>query len=205
MNRLVTAPTPAPTRPQPVVEIEATPPEGVLLLVEPDPAIRGRLQRRLAASGYEVTAVGSAEAACSALAGGRFTHALVEIRLPDSCGVALIGRLRTRDRGLRIVVLTQHPSFASVVVAVRAGAADYLAKPAGPDEILEALAGTAPEPEVPDMPLAADRVEWEYVHRLFQQCGRNVTQTALRLGMHRRSLQRMLAKRAPAPRRSCLT
>ena len=176
-----------------------------LLLVEPDAAPRARLQRGLAAHGIAVTAVGTAEAAMAAAASVRFTHALVEVRLPESCGVALIGRLRARDPDLRIVVLTQHPSFASVVVAVRAGAADYLAKPAALDEIRDALDGTAPEPEVPDLPLAADRVEWEYVHRLFQQCGRNVTQTALRLGMHRRSLQRMLAKRAPAPRRSCLT
>ena len=94
-----------------------------------------------------------------------------------------------------------HASFATVVVAVRAGAADYLAKPAAAEELIEALTGTAPEqPPIPDLPLGLDRIEWEYIQRLFQQCGRNVTRTAQRLGMHRRTLQRMLAKRAPLPR-----
>ncbi len=205
MTRLANQPTAGILHGQPVVAEALEQTDRQLLVVEPEISVRNRLQRILGVGGFMVTAVGTAEAAWAALAARRFTHTLVELRLPDSCGVALVGRLRARDRALRIVVLTQHPSFASVVVAVRAGAADYLAKPALPDEILDALDGTAPEPEVPDMPLGIDRVEWEYVHRLFQQCGRNVTQTALRLKMHRRSLQRMLAKRAPSPRRSCLT
>ena len=205
MMRLATSLAAGSVRAQPTAAPDEGPAEPALLLVEPDAAARGRLQRCLAAHGFAVNAVATAHAAMAACATARFTHALIEVRLPESCGVALIGQLRARDPDLHIVVLTQHPSFASVVVAIRAGAADYVAKPAGTDAILDALAGTAPEPEVPDLPLAADRVEWEYVHRLFQQCGRNVTQTALRLGMHRRSLQRMLAKRAPAPRRSCVT
>ena len=172
-----------------------------LLLVDPDASSRARLNRILAANGFTVTCAASADAALAAAATKRFDHAVIELRMPDGCGIALIGKLRARNEAMRIVVLTGHASFATVVVAVRAGAADYLAKPAVAEELIEALAGTAPEqPPIPDLPLGLDRIEWEYIQRLFQQCGRNVTRTAQRLGMHRRTLQRMLAKRAPLPR-----
>jgi two-component system response regulator RegA len=172
-----------------------------LLLVDPDASSRGRMYRVLTGNGFAVTCAATAEAALAAAAAARFGHAVVELRVPDGCGIVLIGQLRARNEAMRIVVLTGHASFATVVVALRSGASDYLAKPAGAEELIEALAGTAPEePPIPDLPLGLDRIEWEYVQRLFQQCGRNVTRTAQRLGMHRRTLQRMLAKRAPAPR-----
>lgn len=176
-----------------------------LLLVDPDASSRGRLHRLLCSNGFTVSCAATADAARAAAATTRFANAVVELRMPDGCGIDLIGKLRARNEAMRIVVLTGHASFASVVVAVRAGAADYLAKPAVAEELIEALAGTAPEqPPVPDLPLGLDRIEWEYIQRLFQQCGRNVTQTAQRLGMHRRTLQRMLAKRAPSLRCSRL-
>ena len=172
-----------------------------LLLVDADASSRGRMHRILVGNGFAVTCTSTTDAALAAAAMTRFSHAVIELRLPDGCGIALIGQLRARNEAMRIVVLTGHASFATVVVAVRAGAADYLAKPAKAEELLDALAGTAPEePPVPDLPLGLDRVEWEYIQRLFQQCRRNVTRTAQHLGMHRRTLQRMLAKRAPPPR-----
>ena len=172
-----------------------------LLVVDPDASSRGRLFRTLSTNGFAVTCAATADAALAAAATTKFAHAVIELRIPDGCGIALLGKLRARNEAMRIVVLTGHASFATVVVAVRAGAADYLAKPAAPDELIDALAGTAPEqPPIPDLPLGLDRIEWEYIQRLFQQCGRNVTRTAQRLGMHRRTLQRMLAKRAPSAR-----
>ena len=123
------------------------------------------------------------------------------MRLGDGNGLALVEQLRRRDEAMRIVVVTGFDSFASVVMALRAGAVDYLPKPANPDMVVDALLGrgTTLAP-VPDTPLGIDRVCWEYIQRVFEQCGRNVTMTALQLRMHRRTLQRMLGKRAPRPR-----
>ena len=151
--------------------------------------------------GFEVTAVVSGRAALTAVAERPFAFAVVEMRLGDGNGLALVEQLRRRDEAMRIVVVTGFDSFASVVMALRAGAVDYLPKPANPDMVVDALLGrgTTLAP-VPDTPLGIDRVCWEYIQRVFEQCGRNVTRTALQLRMHRRTLQRMLGKRAPRPR-----
>ena len=102
---------------------------------------------------------------------------------------------------MRIVVHTDFDSFASVVLSLRAGAAGYLTKPAEAGDLVKALHGIVPAGDVvPDMPLGVDRLCWEYIHRIFEQCERNVSRTAKMLGMHRRTLQRMLGKRAPQPR-----
>jgi two-component system response regulator RegA len=97
------------------------------------------------------------------------------------------------------VMLTGYGNIATAVAAVRAGAVDYLAKPADAEDVVRALLGTvaggAPAP--PENPMSADRVRWEHIQRVYELCGRNVSETARRLGMHRRTLQRILAKRAP--------
>ena len=173
-----------------------------LLLADPDASSRGRLHRVLITNGFAVTSVATAGAALVAAAPGGFTHAVIELRMPDGCGIELIGKLRAHNGAMQIVVLTGHASFASVVVALRAGAIDYLAKPVPAKELIDALAGTAPEePPVPDQLLGLDRITWEYIQRRFQQCGRNISRTARHLNMHRRTLQRMLSKRAPLARR----
>jgi two-component system response regulator RegA len=99
---------------------------------------------------------------------------------------------------VRIVILTGYGNIATAVAAVKAGAVDYLAKPADADEVINALLATgAGLPPPPDNPMSADRVRWEHIQRVFEQCGRNVSETARRLNMHRRTLQRILNKRAP--------
>ena len=162
---------------------------------------RAALRHALGARGFEVTAVASGRAALAAVAERPFAFAVVEMRLGDGNGLALVEQLRRRNEAMRIVVVTGFDSFASVVMALRAGAVDYLPKPADPDTVVDALLGrgTTLVP-VPDTPLGIDRVCWEYIQRVFEQCGRNVTRTALQLRMHRRTLQRMLGKRAPRPR-----
>ena len=172
-----------------------------LLLVDQEVGSRAVLRHALGARGFEVTAVVSGRAALTAVAERPFAFAVVEMRLGDGNGLALVEQLRRRDEAMRIVVVTGFDSFASVVMALRAGAVDYLPKPANPDMVVDALLGrgTTLAP-VPDTPLGIDRVCWEYIQRVFEQCGRNVTRTALQLRMHRRTLQRMLGKRAPRPR-----
>jgi len=113
----------------------------------------------------------------------------------------LVKQLRQCNARMRIVVVTDADSFASVVLALRAGADDYLAQPADDGELIDALLDRAPMlPPVPDTPLGLGRTCWEHIMRLHEQCGCNVTHTAQRLGMQRRSLQRILGKRAPPPR-----
>ena len=130
-----------------------------------------------------------------------FAFAVVEMRLGDGSGLALVEQLCRLNEATQVVVVTGFDSFASVVAALRAGAVDYLPKPADPERVMDALLGrrTTLVP-VPDTPLGIDRVCWEYIQRVFEQCGRNVTRTAQQLRMHRRTLQRMLGKRAPCPR-----
>ena len=151
--------------------------------------------------GFVVTGVGSMGDALESAARTAFGHGIVEMRLPDGHGLALVRRLLQVHKGMRIVVHTDFDSFASVVLSLRAGAAGYLTKPAEAGDLVKALHGIVPAGDVvPDMPLGVDRLCWEYIHRIFEQCERNVSRTAKMLGMHRRTLQRMLGKRAPQPR-----
>ena len=172
-----------------------------LLLVDQEIGSRAALRQALGGRGFEVTAVASGRTALTTVAERPFAFAVVEMRLGDGSGLVLVEQLRRRNEAMRIVVVTAFDSFASVVMALRAGAVDYLPKPADPDTVVDALLGrsTTVVP-IPDTPLGIDRVCWEYIQRVFEQCGRNVTRTALQLRMHRRTLQRMLGKRAPRPR-----
>jgi two-component system response regulator RegA len=169
-----------------------------LLLVDDESGTRQSVQRLLTTKGFAVTGVGTAREALAIAAETPFAYAVVEIRLGDGDGVAVVRHLRKLDRGMRIVVVTGFASFASVIVALRAGAVDYLPKPIQVDELESALLGRQhPLPPVPDTPIGLDRVLWEHVQRIFEQCDRNVTRTAQRLRMHRRTLQRILSKHAP--------
>lgn len=177
-----------------------------LLLVDSEAHTRARLKRILAAEDFSVTGVDGIRNAMAAIREVEFAYAVIELRLGDGNGLALIKHLRRLQNSPRIVVVTGFDSFATVILALRAGAADYLPKPIDEGALLDALLDRMPMlPPVPDTPLGVTRVCWEHVQRVFEQCDRNVTETARRLGMHRRSLQRMLSKRAPRPRREELS
>src|SRR4051794_3206171 len=174
---------------------------GRLLLVDDEAYSRSRMQHSLASAAFAVTGVGSAREALEAAAGSRFSHGVVELRLGRSSGLELIAELRALQAAIRIVVVTGYDSFASVILALRAGAIDYLAKPVDGGELVDALLGRASMlPPVPATLLGLDRISWEHTQRVFEQCDRNVTRTAHQLGMHRRTLQRMLIKRSPPSR-----
>lgn len=170
-----------------------------LLLVDDDAPLRNRLSKAFTEMGLAVVAGTTlSEARARLAAGERFEAAVLELRLRDGNGLDLIGALRQTCPGIRIVVLTAFNSIATAVLAIKAGAADYLTKPTDPATIARALSGAEHRPLIsPDLPMPPDRVRWEHIQRLYEQCGRNVSATARHLGMHRRSLQRILAKRAP--------
>jgi two-component system response regulator RegA len=124
--------------------------------------------------------------------------AVVDLNLADGHGMELVTGLIEACPGIRVVVLTGYDSIASAVVAIKAGAWGYLAKPVDAAQLIATLLGNEPMPlDAGDRPMSADRVRWEYIQRMFEQCGRNVSETARRLNMHRRTLQRILSKRAP--------
>jgi two-component system, response regulator RegA len=174
---------------------------GPLLLVEASPGARASLQRVLTARGFTVTGVEGVRTAEVTAAGTRFDYAVIDLRLHDGDSLGLVRQLRERHAAMRIVVVTDADSFASVVLALRAGADGYIPKPVGNGELVDALLDRAPAlPPVPDTPLGLSRTCWEHVMRVYEQCDRNVTHTAQRLGMRRRSLQRFLGKRAPQAR-----
>ena len=174
---------------------------GPLLLVETSVASRAGLHRMLTAQKFEVTGVADVQRAQTAAARQQFAYAVVNLRLGRGDELELIKELRQFNAAMRIVVVTDVDSFASVIVALRAGADDYIAQPVGKDELIDALLDRAPTlPPVPDMPLGLSRTCWEHIMRIYEQCDRNMSHTARRLGMHRRSLQRLLSKRAPVPR-----
>jgi two-component system, response regulator RegA len=177
---------------------ESTESDRSLLLVDDDKPFLARLARAMESRGYTVTAAESVAAGLSAIAQKPPAFAVIDMRLLDGNGLDVISELKRVRPDARGVVLTGYGNIATAVTAVKVGAFDYLAKPADADEIdaaLRALPGA--KPEMPDNPMSADRVRWEHIQRVYELCERNVSETARRLNMHRRTLQRILAKRAP--------
>jgi len=169
-----------------------------LLIVDDDEPFRNRLGRAMEKRDFVVTlAEGVAEAiACAQNNPPAF--AVVDLKLLDGSGLDIVPALHKAREDMRIVILTGYGNIATAVAAVKAGALDYLAKPADADQIesaLMALEGNHPPP--PEHPMSADRVRWEHIQRVFELCDRNVSETARRLNMHRRTLQRILAKHSP--------
>ena len=177
----------------------AAPTEGpTLLLVDDDAPLRRSLQRAMERRGFVVYAAESCRPASTSPHSVKPEYAVVDLRLEDGSGLDLVRRLRELHPRVRIVILTGYGNIATAVAAVKAGAVDYLAKPADADEVINALLATgAGPPPPPENPMSADRVRWEHIQRVFEQCDRNVSETARRLNMHRRTLQRILNKRAP--------
>ncbi len=169
-----------------------------LLLVDDDAPLRRSLTRALERRGFEVLAAeGLAEAEEHARR-RRPEFAVLDMRLAEGSGLDLVHTLRTLRPDVRIVIVTGYGNIATAVVAIKAGAVDYLAKPVDADDVVNALLRSGEGlPPPPDNPMSADRVRWEHIQRVFEQCNRNVSETARRLNMHRRTLQRILNKRAP--------
>jgi len=169
-----------------------------LLIVEDDKPFLGRLTRAMEARGFAVTAVETVADGLAAVEAAPPAFAIIDMRLGDGNGIDVISQLKARRPDSRGIILTGYGNIATAVTAVKLGAFDYLAKPADADEIYHALMATQIEkPDALDNPMSADRVRWEHIQRVYESCDRNVSETARRLNMHRRTLQRILAKRAP--------
>jgi two-component system response regulator RegA len=169
-----------------------------LLLVDDDKPFLTRLMRAMETRGFVVRIAGSVAEGLAAVAREAPAFAVIDMRLSDGNGLDVMSELKARRPDARAVILTGYGNIVTAVTAVKLGAFDYLAKPADADEIYGALMATRHDKaEVPENPMSADRVRWEHIQRIYELCGRNVSETARRLNMHRRTLQRILAKRAP--------
>ncbi len=169
-----------------------------LLVLDDDVALRTRLGRALEQRGFAPVLAGSVAEAMNLAREFRPAFAVLDLRLDDGSGLRVVETLREARPDAKIVMLTGYGNIASAVVAVRSGAIDYLSKPVDADDVVRALmAKTDHTPQPPSHPMSPDRVRWEHIQRIFELCGHNVSETARRLGMHRRTLQRILAKRAP--------
>ena len=169
-----------------------------LLILDDDAPLRGRLRRAMEVRGFEVMDAGTVQECVEMVRKTPPTYAILDMKLEDGTGLTLVQELRKKRAACRIVMLTGFGNIATAVAAVKAGALDYLPKPADPDQITAALMQSGDEmPPPPQDPMSADRVRWEHIQRVYEQCGRNVSETARRLRMHRRTLQRILSKHAP--------
>jgi len=180
-------------------EAQAVNHEGAsLLIVDDDQPWLTRLGRAMESRGYVVHTAASVAEGISLGGKVRPQYAVVDMRLEDGNGLDVVEKLRDDNPEARIIMLTGYGNIATAVEAVKRGAVDYLAKPADANEIHAALIAD-PEGRAapPENPMSADRVRWEHIQRVFELCDRNVSETARRLNMHRRTLQRILAKRAP--------
>lgn len=169
-----------------------------LLVVDDDAPFRRQLVRAMERREFNVLSAASFDEAITVSNDNYLGYAIVDIRLDDKNGLDLVPKLREHHPEIKIVVLTGYGNIASAVNAIKVGAVDYLAKPADPDDIFAALKTEGDKkPEPPEDPMSADRVKWEHIQRVYELCDRNVSETARRLKMHRRTLQRILAKRSP--------
>ena len=169
-----------------------------LLIVDDDKPFLERLAKAMTARGFEVETADGVAAGIAAVRRVPPAFAVLDMRLGDGNGLDIVPVIRESREDARIIMLTGYGNIATAVAAVKAGAVDYLAKPTDADQVEAALLkhdGNLPPP--PDNPMSADRVRWEHIQRVYEQCGRNVSETARRLNMHRRTLQRILTKRAP--------
>lgn len=175
------------------------PDDKTLLILDDDTPFRTRLERAMASRGFEITAsVATVSEAMRVARDNPPAFAVVDLRLEDGDGLDVVRVLHDHRSDCRAVMLTGYGNIATAVAAVKSGAIDYLAKPADADDVAKALlARPEAKPEPPENPMSADRVRWEHIQRVFELCNHNVSETARRLNMHRRTLQRILAKRAP--------
>jgi two-component system response regulator RegA len=169
-----------------------------LLLLDDDEPFLRRLARAMEKRGFDVVEAQSVAEGKRAVALKPPAYAVVDLRLEDGNGLDVVEAIRERRDDSKIVVLTGYGAIATAVAAVKIGATDYLSKPADANDITNALlVRDEDRPPPPENPMSADRVKWEHIQRVYELCDRNVSETARRLNMHRRTLQRILAKRSP--------
>ena len=179
-------------------ETPVIPEDRTLLLVDDDVPFLTRLARAMEGRGFEVTTANTVKDGKELARAKNPGFAVVDMRLEDGNGLDVVATLEEVRPDARIVVLTGYGNIATAVTAVKLGAVDYLAKPSDADAIEAALLATGGDKaDPPENPMSADRVRWEHIQRVYELCDRNVSETARRLNMHRRTLQRILAKRAP--------
>lgn len=169
-----------------------------LLIVDDDKPFLTRLARAMETRGFKVDTAESVEEAVGKARANAPAYAVIDMRLGDGNGLDVVAAIREKRSDSRTIILTGYGNIATAVTAVKLGAVDYLSKPADADDVYAALtrnSGTRAAP--PENPMSADRVRWEHIQRVYEMCDRNVSETARRLNMHRRTLQRILAKRAP--------
>lgn len=169
-----------------------------LLLVDDDEPFLRRLTKAMEKRGFKVESAGSVAAGRAIATARPPAYAVVDLRLTDGNGLDVVEVLHEKRPDCRVVVLTGYGAIATAVAAVKIGVTDYLSKPADASDIMNALLASGDDlPPPPENPMSADRVRWEHIQRVYELCDRNVSETARRLNMHRRTLQRILAKRSP--------
>ncbi len=169
-----------------------------LLILDDDDPLRGRLSRAMEKKGFVPKEAKTVSEALQIVKNKPPSFAIVDLRLEDGNGLDVVKEVSESKKDCRIVMLTGYGNLPTAVAAVKAGAIDYIAKPVDADDVEAALLAL-PESKAtpPENPMSADRVKWEHIHRVFELCNRNVSETARRLKMHRRTLQRILSKRSP--------
>tara|TARA_B100002052_G_C15763075_1_gene543301 strand:+ start:151 stop:711 length:561 start_codon:yes stop_codon:yes gene_type:complete len=169
-----------------------------LLIVDDDNPFRERLARAMEKKGFEVSQAEGVKKGLESVQNKKPAFAVVDLRLGDGNGLEVVKQIQSTNSKSRVVMLTGYGNIPTAVAAIKEGAIDYLAKPADADDVERALlADPNQKATPPENPMSADRVKWEHIHRVFELCNRNVSETARRLKMHRRTLQRILSKRSP--------
>jgi len=169
-----------------------------LLIVDDDNPLRDRLARAMEKKGFKVIQAENVDKAKNIAKSSPPAFAVIDLRLTDGSGLDVVKEIRKNRQESRIVMLTGYGNIPTAVAAIKAGAIDYIPKPADAEDVENALmANPKLKATPPDNPMSADRVKWEHIHRVFELCNRNVSETARRLKMHRRTLQRILSKRSP--------
>merc|ERR1711977_272323 len=169
-----------------------------LLIVDDDNPFRERLARAMEKKGFQVSQAEGVKKGIESVREKKPAFAVVDLRLNDGNGLEVVKEIQNLNSDSRIIMLTGYGNIPTAVAAIKEGAIDYLAKPADADDVEKALlADPNKKASPPENPMSADRVKWEHIHRVFELCNRNVSETARRLKMHRRTLQRILSKRSP--------
>ena len=169
-----------------------------LLLVDDDSPFRERLARAMEKKGFQVSQAEGVKKGIESVKQNCPGFAVIDLRLADGNGLEVVKEIKKTGPDSRVIMLTGYGNIPTAVAAVKDGAIDYLAKPADADDVEKALlADPHKKAFPPENPMSADRVKWEHIHRVFELCNRNVSETARRLKMHRRTLQRILSKRPP--------